>query len=73
MIVDVRCSSDNGLSAMVALCPFSAMSDISRCGKGLLFDNLIGERQQRRGYDDAERLCSFLIDHQSEFARLLDR
>ena len=39
---------------------------------GLLFDNLVGKREQGRGHGDTERLCGFLIDHQSELARLLD-
>ena len=37
-----------------------------------LFNHLVGERQQGRGHDDAERLCGFLIDHQNELARLLN-
>jgi hypothetical protein len=38
-----------------------------------LFDPLIGDRQQGRGHGDTERFRSFLIDHQSKFARLFDR
>jgi len=39
---------------------------------GLLFDNLVGKREQGRGHGDTERLCGFLIDHQCELARLLN-
>jgi hypothetical protein len=41
--------------------------------KSDLFDNLVGEREQRRRHVEAERLGSLEVDYQFELGRLLDR
>ena len=37
-----------------------------------LFDHLVGERQQGRGHDDAERFRGLEVDDKRKLARLLD-
>ena len=38
-----------------------------------LFDHFVGQREQRRGNDEAERLCGLEVYHQLVLGRLLDR
>src|SRR6266852_3939526 len=38
-----------------------------------LFDHLVGEREQRRGHGEAERLGCPEVDHEFELGRLYDR
>jgi len=40
---------------------------------GALFDHLVGERQQGRGHDDAERLRGLQVDEEIELLRPLYR
>src|SRR3954452_17679220 len=62
---------------------FGFLSDI-RTGPGLrvrhamhknrvLFDQLVGARQQRRRKSEAERCCGLLVDQEVEFRGLIDR
>ena len=67
---------DNSTSPPLALEPQTAhyaFGPIRPTSRPTLFDHLVGERQQSRGHGDTKLLCGFLVDHQSEFARLLDR
>jgi hypothetical protein len=43
------------------------------CLSELLFDHLVGEREQLVGNFKAERLCGFEVDDQLEFGRLQNR
>jgi hypothetical protein len=54
-------------------CPLWANSGLMQCSKRLLlFDHLIGTREQRGRHGKAERFCSFEVDHQLVLVRRLD-
>jgi hypothetical protein len=54
-------------------CPGRPLSDICRAANCSLFDYLIGEREQRRGNLEAERLGGLEVDNEFELCRLQDR
>jgi hypothetical protein len=51
----------------------SATTGLMQCGKSRSLNHLVSEREQRRGHFEAERSAGLKVDHQLEFARLLDR
>src|SRR5207237_6037806 len=63
-----RCSPNNGHRQDTSACPVRA-----KTGSRLtLLDHLVGERQQGRGHDDAERFRGLEVDDKRKLARLLD-
>src|SRR6516162_1043714 len=46
-------------------------NDPCTCSENPLLDHLVGTGEQRRWYDDAERLGGWKIDHELEFGRKL--
>ena len=55
------------------LAALRARTGLVRCSKNPLLDHLVGERLDRVGHLDAERLGGRKIDHEIEPGRLLDR